>query len=156
MAVAMAPCEGRASLFMSDVGLRPNFGEWLQRMRERRGLTVIALADKSGISKASISQYESGGRFPLRASVAALAVALDLPVEDAMEAAGFVSSSEEGNTGQTVVLKPGVVAHLYSPSGEAIEVTPRLLKILTAYAEPDTEELVGASGEQGKSESGEI
>lgn len=144
------------------------FQKWLADALARNEIDLAELARRVGsdyshlwkIARGDPSKYPTSRR-PGYALTESIGVVLG-DKNGALVAAGYwqtegqEESADDSNTGQTVVLRPGVVAHLYSPSGETIEMTPRLLKILTAYAEPDTEELVGASGEQGKSESGEI
>lgn len=40
------------------------FNERLKELRERRGLSQVALADKLGVSKSAVSMYERGERNP--------------------------------------------------------------------------------------------
>lgn len=62
------------------------FGDWLTDARERRGLGVRGLAEKAGISHATISKVEGGlvGISPDK--VQKIADALEVSVSSAMEA----------------------------------------------------------------------
>lgn len=71
------------------------FAQWLKQTREQRGLSINALADKSGLSSASISFYEKDQRSAKRENVRALANALEVPVASGLRAAGFVPDPEE-------------------------------------------------------------
>jgi Zn-dependent peptidase ImmA (M78 family)/transcriptional regulator with XRE-family HTH domain len=52
----------------------------LQLAREAAGLRKVTLAERVGVSAAAISQYEHGATRPSAASLAKLALALDVPV----------------------------------------------------------------------------
>jgi len=58
------------------------FGERLRELRERRGLSLRALADVAGMSYAYISDMERALRVPSLTSIIRLAVALDCKVTD--------------------------------------------------------------------------
>lgn len=53
------------------------FGERLRKIRERRGYSLSELAEKVGITKQAINQYEMNITGPKHTVLAALAVALD-------------------------------------------------------------------------------
>ena len=55
-------------------------GEQLKIARQLRGMTITALADKTNISKQSISLYENGENRPESQRTVALATALSVPV----------------------------------------------------------------------------
>lgn len=55
-------------------------GEQLKNARRLRGMTITALAEKTGISKQSISFYENGDNKPESQRTVALAAALNVPV----------------------------------------------------------------------------
>ena len=57
------------------------FGEKLQRLRERAGLSQSGLADKAGLSVRSVQNWEQGHRGPSAAAVLALARALGVSAE---------------------------------------------------------------------------
>jgi transcriptional regulator with XRE-family HTH domain len=61
---------------LSEVGPR------LRRLRERRGLTLTALAAKTGISKSTLSRLESGQRKPSLELLLPLAEAHQLPLDE--------------------------------------------------------------------------
>ena len=55
---------------------------YIIKRREQLGLTVTQLADRVGVSTASICQYESGYATPSLKTVLALAAVLGCTVED--------------------------------------------------------------------------
>ena len=57
------------------------FGELLQELREKAGLSQVALAERAGLSLRSIQNWEQGHRGPSAAAVLSLAVALDVSAE---------------------------------------------------------------------------
>lgn len=57
-------------------------GPRLRRLRERRGLTLTALAAKTGISKSTLSRLESGQRKPSLELLLPLAEAHHLPLDE--------------------------------------------------------------------------
>lgn len=61
---------------LADVGPR------LRRLRERRGVTLTALAAKTGISKSTLSRLESGQRRPSLELLLPLAQAHHLPLDE--------------------------------------------------------------------------
>lgn len=74
-----------------QVGLR------LRELRERRGLSLSALARRAGTGKATLSGLESGRRNPTLETLYALTTALDVPL-----------SSVLTEPAQGLVLRPGV------------------------------------------------
>jgi transcriptional regulator with XRE-family HTH domain len=61
---------------LNDVGPR------LRRLRERRGVTLTAMAAKTGISKSTLSRLESGQRKPSLELLLPLAKAHHLPLDE--------------------------------------------------------------------------
>ena len=57
----------------------------LNQRREQMGLTQQQLARKTGVSRVSISRYESGQREPTLTIAAKLAAALGCTIEDLVE-----------------------------------------------------------------------
>jgi transcriptional regulator with XRE-family HTH domain len=57
-------------------------GRTLKRLREARGLTATALAEKAGISQPYVSKLEAGRSAPTTTMVARLAKALEVPWMD--------------------------------------------------------------------------
>jgi transcriptional regulator with XRE-family HTH domain len=57
-------------------------GPRLRRLRERRGLTLTVLADRTGISKSTLSRLESGQRKPSLELLLPLAAAFHLPLDE--------------------------------------------------------------------------
>ena len=91
--------------FMATSGVSASFGIWLREAREKRGLTALALAEKSGYSHVTIHNIEHGKKGVKRETVEALATALagDNATEnallrlrnEALLAAGFAPESLE-------------------------------------------------------------
>ena len=57
-------------------------GPRLRRLRKRRGLTLTALAAKTGISKSTLSRLESGQRKPSLELLLPLAEAHQVPLDE--------------------------------------------------------------------------
>ena len=57
-------------------------GPRLRRLRERRGVTLTALAAQTGISKSTLSRLESGQRKPSLELLLPLAEAHHLPLDE--------------------------------------------------------------------------
>lgn len=62
------------------------FGKWLEAQRERRGLSQRQLAIKAGTAAATVSKIEDGRVGVSREMVRRLAIALEVPVTDAVRA----------------------------------------------------------------------
>ena len=71
---------------MADSSANPDVlaavGPRLRRLRERRGLTLTALAARTGISKSTLSRLESGQRKPSLELLLPLATAHHLPLDE--------------------------------------------------------------------------
>src|ERR671929_2204768 len=71
---------------MADPSARPDVlaevGPRLRRLRERRGLTLTALAAHTGISKSTLSRLETGERKPSLELLLPLAEAFQLPLDE--------------------------------------------------------------------------
>jgi transcriptional regulator with XRE-family HTH domain len=59
-----------------------NVGPRLRRLRERRGLTLTALAAQTAISKSTLSRLENGERKPSLELLLPLAEAFHLPLDE--------------------------------------------------------------------------
>jgi len=59
-------------------------GERLRRLRDARGLTVSALALRSGLGKGTLSELETGRRNPTLETLYALTTALEVPLSAAL------------------------------------------------------------------------
>ena len=64
------------SSVLAELGLR------LKRLRTRRGITLTALAAKSGISKSTLSRLESGQRKPSLELLLPLADTYQVPLDE--------------------------------------------------------------------------
>ncbi len=82
-----------------------DFGEWVEQLRERSGLTVGELADRAGVSRIWLQVLRKGGRRiegewrapnPKSDALARLAHALDVPVEEMFARAGRGAPSASG------------------------------------------------------------
>ncbi|MFF1875480.1 helix-turn-helix domain-containing protein [Kitasatospora herbaricolor] len=78
-------------------------GPRLRRLRARRGLTLAALAETTGISKSTLSRLESGQRRPSLELLLPLAGAYNVPLDD------LVGAPEVGDP--RVRLTPRPLAH---------------------------------------------
>lgn len=58
------------------------FGKRLQSARERVGLTVYALAQRTGVSQSAIAEYEAGARVPLLTTAQILAAGVGEYLEE--------------------------------------------------------------------------
>jgi len=74
-----------------------DFGEWVEQLRERSGLTVGELAERAGVSRIWLQVLRKGGRRiegewrapnPKNDALARVARALDVPVEEMFARAG--------------------------------------------------------------------
>lgn len=68
-----------------------DFGPWLREQREKRGLSIRALAAETGLSFAKLQRLEAGGRqrAPSSEMILGLALFFGHPVEEMLERAGF-------------------------------------------------------------------
>ena len=92
------------------------FAQWLYEGRSKRSLTMVALADRAGISHARIAQLEKGGK-PKRDMVERLAAALTQDEADdhtphavlsaGLRAAGFTDLSSDSDPLDTLVDRAG-------------------------------------------------
>jgi transcriptional regulator with XRE-family HTH domain len=82
-----------------------DFGEWVEQLRERSGLSVGELAERAGVSRIWLQVLRKGGRRiegewrapnPKRDALARLAHALDVPVEDMFARAGRGTTGASG------------------------------------------------------------
>ena len=58
----------------------PDFGRRLKHLREQAGISMYELAKRSGVSAASLSRIEQGGREPTWPTIVLLARALGVSV----------------------------------------------------------------------------
>ncbi len=72
-----------------------DFGLWLQREREKRGLTQAKLATKAGLNRAVINKIENGQSTPTPDTLQAIADALGIPDEIIFRAAGYIRSPSD-------------------------------------------------------------
>ena len=57
----------------------------LKKLREQRGLSQVALAERAGTHPISIAKWETGGRTPTIEALEKLAKALRVPVTDLLK-----------------------------------------------------------------------
>lgn len=73
--------------------IQKEFGDYLRRLRKERNLSINELAEKSGISNAQISRLENGERgIPKPETIQKIAEALEVPYEEMMVVAGYISA----------------------------------------------------------------
>ena len=71
---------------MSQDRLAHHIGAQIKRLRERRGWTQTALADKVDLHRVSLAQLERGAKRPSLDMLERLAKALDIEVRDFLPA----------------------------------------------------------------------
>ncbi|MGG4456915.1 helix-turn-helix transcriptional regulator [Brevibacillus porteri] len=72
-----------------------NFGDYLRKTRKLKKLTIIELAERSGLSYSGISRIELNERgTPKPSTIKLLAQGLDEPYELLMEKAGYVNGED--------------------------------------------------------------
>ncbi|UQX87071.1 XRE family transcriptional regulator [Jatrophihabitans telluris] len=76
-------------------------GPWLKALRQRRNITLTALAERTGISKSTLSRLETGQRRPTLELLLALSREFRVPLDD------LVAAPEVGDP--RVRLKPSSV-----------------------------------------------
>jgi transcriptional regulator with XRE-family HTH domain len=99
------------------------FGARLRALRKERGLTLVRLAEASGLSNPFLSQIERGRARPSLASLAAIAAALDCPVAELLGPPTELAepSLVRGRDVARVAFAPGgSVARRYSVPGRTI------------------------------------
>ncbi|WP_037627656.1 XRE family transcriptional regulator [Streptomyces aureus] len=64
--------------------LAASVGSRLKELREARGVSLSALARRSGVGKATLSELESGRRNPTLETLYALTTALDVPLSSVL------------------------------------------------------------------------
>ncbi|MGK5511941.1 helix-turn-helix domain-containing protein [Brevibacillus formosus] len=70
-----------------------NFGDYLRKIRKSKKLTIIELAEKSGLSYSGISRIELNERgTPKPSTIRLLAQGLNEPYELLMEKAGYMNN----------------------------------------------------------------
>lgn len=76
------------------------FGEFLKRLREKKGATLKQVEDATGLSNAYISQLETGTRrrLPTPEKLKALADYLNVTVQELLEKAGYTEPDETTET----------------------------------------------------------
>ena len=79
---------------------RKTFAERLREEREKKGLTVYALAKASGMSKQALGKLEAGQREPAWVTVQVIARALGVSCECFVDDMIEMPSKEEATTGK--------------------------------------------------------
>ena len=77
-----------------------SIGEKIEEMMQLKGISRRQLSETTNLSEASISRYINGEREPKMISLAAIARALDVTVDDLLE----VEKDETQQVGQAVML----------------------------------------------------
>jgi transcriptional regulator with XRE-family HTH domain len=97
------------------------FGEWLRAEMLQQGMNQSQLARKAGVSRSTVKRIIDGERGIGRASLGRLARALDLPPEELLRRAGYLSVERVSATDTTLA---------------------RLWVVLTELSDEDVEELL--------------
>lgn len=93
--------------------MKSDFGDWLAREIEKRGLSQREVARKVGLSSGAISQVTTGKNFPGPDFCSAIARAFNLPADDVFRRAGLLPPAPERTPGLIeaehlfTLLKPG-------------------------------------------------
>jgi transcriptional regulator with XRE-family HTH domain len=98
-------------------------GERLREARQRRGVSVRALARELGVSASLISQIETGKSQPSVSTLYAMTTALGISVEDVFAAARDVDgvAASDGAAAEAVAVLPGtVLAALGAARGQRV------------------------------------
>lgn len=113
------------------------FCDVLRTLRERQGLSMRQLAEKSGVSAAEISRIESGFRQkPSPDLLRALAPALGVPYNTLMVEAGYLERVVEhaGHSEHLFHDEDGALADVYSHSRAINEKDQDLLRVMSRAA----------------------
>jgi transcriptional regulator with XRE-family HTH domain len=71
-------------------------GNYLKVARETAGVSKWALSERSGVSHTEIHRIENGDRLnPSIKNISAICKALDIPVEEALKAGGYISAATD-------------------------------------------------------------
>lgn len=111
--------------FSSDNGGIYDVGKKLRRVRLRKGLTLKAVAERTGLSESFISQLERGRSNASIASIQRIAVALDTPLSELFE--------EIDDTSVKVLRKNERPSLAYGTLGRKSLLTPASLKHLEVF-----------------------
>lgn len=103
-----------------------NFKEKLKALRKNKKMSQVALGEKIGVTKATIYNWEKGGRYPSRANMKLLADALSVKVES-LQIDGVLNASlpaltltASGTTESNVV---PVEAHIVAKTSMTADAT---------------------------------
>jgi len=77
-----APDDGASPVATTIAATLGLVGPRLRRVREQRGLTLTEVADRTGISKSTLSRLENGQRRPALELLLPLALAYRVPIDD--------------------------------------------------------------------------
>lgn len=82
------------------------FGELLQELREKAGLSQAALSERTGLSVRSIQNWEQGHRGPSASAVLVLAKAFGIPAEKLLAELTGGKKTAKGRRGRGRPRKP--------------------------------------------------
>lgn len=69
-------------------------GPWFSQQRIKAGLTQAALAERAGVSRAYVTQIETGSRWPSQETLYAILAVLNVPEREAIETLGLVENKD--------------------------------------------------------------
>lgn len=78
-----------------------SFNQWLAKTREKKGLTLDALSEKSGVSKTTIYMAEVADTDVRLSSAGKISKALGVPLWQALKAAGEMRSGKSRTGGKS-------------------------------------------------------
>ena len=122
-------------------------GQRLRLLRERRGVTLSALARAAGIGKATLSGLENGTRNPTLETLYAIATQLDVPLAEVLTdpAGRSAPAVVPGAAVRGILLEvfhdPGVTSELYR-----LEIRPGRTQTSPAHPRGVTEHLTVYAG----------
>ena len=129
----------------------------LRVLRAERGLTVRQVAELSGVAKETVSQIERGERHPYDRTLAKLAHAYGVPIEELLEEPALAGKADAPTTGRgeeprgrkiriTVTDTAGVTDSVeVEITREKLEAIFRAVEAHAATADEALEELLVAS-----------
>jgi transcriptional regulator with XRE-family HTH domain len=102
-------------------GFPMKFWEKLRKIRDAKGLSEVKLAEKSGITFASVHQYSQGRRKPSFSAVVKLVKALGVACQEFADCEDIAEDGEdEKQTAKAIApnVKPTCIGEAFKPAGK--------------------------------------
>lgn len=111
-----------------DSGLPPAYRLWerVESERNARGWTTVELQERSDVDRSTVSRLKTSKRRPLPDTVNKLALALDIPSQEALALAGLVTSPAERALHDAVTAPQPVVSVAVEGDADTAELLSRL------------------------------